>query len=127
MTLSVANAKKMLFTTRFPPDKILDTFEGSFTATLSSSPPFSANRTEYPFNHNLVGGTAYLQMRYSLDGGTTWEDQHVTVPDLSVPTAPVFDTLEVGCYCTAAQIIMVASNFTALNKTVTYKVVAFAI
>lgn len=126
MTLSAANAKKMLFTLRYPPDKILGIFEGSFTATASSTPPFAARRTHSAFNHNQAG-LVFLQMRYSLDGGTTWQDQHVIVPDLSVPTFPVFQTVEVGCYSTSGQIVMVASNWTGSAKTVTYKVVAFAI
>lgn len=126
MTLSAANGKRMRFTSRFPPDKILDIFEGSFTATQSSAPGALAFRTNSAFNHNL-GSLVFLQMTYSLDGGSTWQDQHVIVPDLSVPTMPIFQTLEAGCYSTSTQIVIVASNWTGSAKTVTYKVVAFAI
>lgn len=123
--MTPANAKNMRFTLRYPPDKILKTFTGSFTATQSSTPGSLAFRTHSAFNHSL-GGQAYLQMRYSRDGGTTWQDQHVIVPDLSVPTLPVFQTLEVGVYCTTTQIVMVASNWTGSGISVMYEVVAFA-
>lgn len=131
MTLTAADAKKMRFTLRYPPDKILDTFEGSFTATQATTPyPFGPGpkRTTSAFSHNL-GAQAYLQMRYSQDGGTTWQDQHVIVPDYAhpdVPSFPVTATLEVGCYCTSTQIVMVASNWTGSDISVMYEVVAFA-
>lgn len=124
MTVTADNAREMLFTLRYPPDKILDIFPGSFVATASSTPPFAAFRTNNAFDHNL-GGSVFLQMIYSLDGGSTWQDQHVTVPDLTVPATPVLQTCEVGCYSTATQIVVVASNFTSTAKTVTYLVVAF--
>lgn len=123
--MTPANAKNMRFTLRYPPDKILDIFEGSFTATQSSFAGVS-HRTNSAFSHNL-GGLVFLQMTYSLDGGTTWQDQHVVVPDLSVPTVPVFQTIEVGCYSTTTQIVIAAANYTTSAETVTYKVVAFAI
>jgi hypothetical protein len=122
--MTPANAKKMLFTLRYPPDKILDIFEGSFSATASGSPPFTAFRVNSSFNHNL-GLQPLLQMTYSLDGGTTWQDQHSTIPDLSTPNEPVFQTVDVGCYATSTQIVIVASNWTNSTRTVTYKVVAF--
>lgn len=125
MTVTPSDAKNMLFTLRYPPDKILDIFEDSFTATASSSAGSQAFRTEDAFDHNL-GDTVFLQMIYSLDGGTTWQDQHVVVPDLSVPAMPVFQTCEVGCYSTTTQIVIAASNWTGSNKTITYRVAAFS-
>jgi hypothetical protein len=126
MTLTAANAKNMRFTLRYPPDKILGTFTGSFSAAATASPGLTAHRTESAFSHGL-GGLMYLQMRYSLDSGTTWQDQHVIVPDLSTPSTPVFQTVEVGCYCTTTQIVIVASNWTSSSKSITYEVAAFAI
>lgn len=126
MSISVSNAKNMQFSLRYPPDKILNIYEGSFTAQASSNPPFDAYRTEHTINHGL-GTYVFMQMTYSLDGGTTWQDQFITVPDLSTPSAPVFQTCEIGCYSTTSDIIVVASNFTGSNKTITYKVVIFAI
>lgn len=123
--ITPANAKKMLFTLRHPPDKILGIFEGSFTATLSGSPGTAAFRTNHAFDHNL-GDMVFLQMKYTRDGGTTWQDQHVTVPNLAVPATPVFQTVDVGCYSTTSQIVIVASNWTNANATIQYKVVAFS-
>lgn len=128
MTLTAANAKKMLFTLRYPPDKILKTFTGSFTATKTTSIfdgfAFAAHRTHEAINHGL-GGQAYLQMRYSRDGGTTWQDQFVITPDVS-SGFPVFQTLEVSAFCTSTQIIIAASNWTDSDIAIMYEVVAFA-
>ncbi len=125
MTLLPADAKNMLFTSRYPVDKILDIFEGSFTANASSL-AFQGERSNDPFDHNL-GEQVFLQLTYSRDGGTTWQDQHVAVPNLTVPTVPVIQTIDVGCYSTSSQIVVVASNYTTSSATITYKVVAFAI
>lgn len=125
MTLLPADGKKMRFTLRYPVDKILGIFEGSFTAAASSTPPSLGRRTNEAFNHSL-GTSVFLQMTYSLDNGTSWQDQHVTVPDLSSPSTPVIQTCEVGCYSTSTQIVIVASNYTGSSKNIQYKVVAFS-
>lgn len=124
MTLSVANAKKMLFTLRYPPDKILDVLEGSFTAAASSGPPFQSARTNETIPHPF-GVKVFTQMTWSIDGGDTWQDQNVAVPDLSDPFLPIFDTYTVGAYSTTSNIVVVAANFTGSPLTVQYKVVAF--
>lgn len=122
--MTVENAKKMRFTLRYPPDKILDTFSGSFSATKSNSPPSTSYRTNNSFSHNL-GLQPLLQMVYSRDGGTTWNDQHVTEPDLTDPDKPVFQTIDVGCYATTTAIVIVATNWTNTTETIDYRVVAF--
>lgn len=124
MTLTPANAKKMLFTLRYPPDKILEVYEGSFTANASGSAG-SPERTHEPIDHPF--GTFVLpNTTYSTDGGSTWQDENVVVPNLSVPTSPNFQTLEVSAYSTTTQVIVVASNYTTSNITVTYRVVALS-
>lgn len=123
MTLSVANAKKMLFTLRYPPDKILDVLEGSFTAAASSGGGAPA-RTNESIPHTF-GVKVFTQMTWSIDGGDTWQDQNVAVPDLSDPFFPVFDTYTVGAYSTTTNIVVVAANYTGSPLTVQYKVVPF--
>ena len=118
--IPVGNVKNLLFSSRFPPDQILNTFPGSFTAVASSS-FLSPHRTENAFNHSL-GEQPFTELTYSLDGGTTWQDQHVSIPDLSTPSSPVFQTVTVGCYATSTQIVVVAVNYTTSSKSITYRV-----
>lgn len=125
MTLLPAEAKKMLFTLRYPPDKILDILEGTFAANASSSPPFASRRTNETISHDF-GTTVFTQLTFSVDGGTTWQDQNVAVPDVSDPMNLVFDTYTVGAYSTTTDIVIVAANYTSTNKSVTYKVVLFS-
>jgi len=121
--LSTANAQDMLFATDYPPDKIVRVYTGSFSAAASSS-PFFAERTHYAIDHSY-GETVFLQMSYSRDGGVTWQDQHVNVPDLSSPSTPVFQTVEVGCYSTSTQIVMVASSYLGSVASIQFRVAAF--
>lgn len=116
------NLDKVIFSQQFPPDKIVEVFEGSFTANASSSLGIP-ERTHHTISHDF-GQTVFLQMIYSRDGGATWQDQHVGVPDLTIPSAPVFQTVDVGCYSTSTQVVIVASNFTTSNKTIQYLVAA---
>jgi hypothetical protein len=119
--LTPQNARLMKFTTAYPPDKLVgDPITGSFTATASGS--ILPHRTNETISHSF-GVPVFLQMTYSRDGGTTWQDQHVGVPDLTIPTAPVFQTLDVGCYSTSSDIIVPASNFTMSDITVDYVIV----
>jgi hypothetical protein len=123
MTVTAENAKKMLFTLRYPPDKVIDVYEGSFTAAASSSSS-QGERTHHTIDHSF-GTAPLLNMTYSLDGGTTWQDQNVAIPDLSGAT-PVFQTLEASAYSTSTQVVVVASSYHSTPKTVTYRVLALA-
>lgn len=120
--LTPQNARNMLFTTKYPPDKIVgDTLTGSFEAAASSFAGLGF-RTHRAIPHTF-GVPVFLQMSYSLDGGATWQDQHVPVPDLSTPSSPVFQTVEVGCYSTNTDIVMVASNYTTSTETISFRIV----
>lgn len=124
MAIPAANIKNFLFTLRYPPDKIVAVYTGSFTATASSgSGPV---RTNEAISHSY-GEILLLTTTYSLDGGTTWQDQNIAVPDLSTPSMPSFQTVEVSAYSTTTQVVVVASNYLTSNKTVTYKVVAVSL
>jgi|ERR1044071_496698 hypothetical protein len=122
--IPAANIRNFQFTTRYPPDKIVAVYEGSFTATQSST-GFSPHRTHQTISHSF-GTSLLLQTTYSLDGGTTWQDQNISIPDLSTPSMPNFQTIAVSAYSTSTQVIVVASNWTTMPKTVTYKVVAMS-
>lgn len=110
--LSNSNALKLLFTTSYPPDKIVAVLSGGFIASASVT-------TNYTIDHGF-GVPVFLQMAYSLDGGTTWQDQNVAIPDLSVPSAPVFSTVFPSCYSTATQNVIVAKNSLASPRDVMF-------
>ncbi len=116
--MTPAQAKNMLFTTRYPTDKIVGIYTGSFTATASSSTLLS-HRTHDTITHTF-GDTCLLELIYSLDGGTTWQDMDMPIPNLSVPTAPKFQTVTVAAYSTTTTFVVVAANQTTSSATVQY-------
>jgi hypothetical protein len=116
--MTPAQAKNMQFTTRYPVDKIVEVYPGSFTATASSS-TLTSERTHETIPHTF-GITCFLELIYSLDGGTTWQDMDMPIPNLSVPTAPVFQTVTVAAYSTTTDFVIVAANQTTSNATVQY-------
>lgn len=125
MSILAGIIKQLLFTLRYPPDKILDTYPGSFTATAAPN-IFQPYRTEFSIPHTY-GKAVLLKLSYSLDGGTTWQDENVAVPDLTIPSQPVFDTTYVGCYCTSSNIVVTASNFVTSSRPITFSVEAIAL
>jgi hypothetical protein len=111
-------AKNMQFTTRYPVDKIVGVYPGSFTANASSS-TITSERTHKTIPHTF-GTTCFLELIYSLDGGTTWQDMDMPTPNLSVPSAPVFLTVTVAAYSTTTDFVIVAANQTTSSETVQY-------
>lgn len=120
MTLSVSNAKNMLFTLRYPPDKIVGVYEGSFTATASSV-DLSGERTHETINHSF-GQICLLDLTWSEDGGTTWQQAGESVPTLGTP--PRFQNRVVSCYSTTSTFVIAVSNYTTTSKTIQYKLIA---
>jgi hypothetical protein len=108
--IAVGDAKKLAFSTSFPPDKIVDVLVGSFTAGASTM-------TDHAVNHTF-GKTMFTQLSYSTDGGTTWNDQGVMIP----AAGPVFQTLNVNAYTTSSQVVIRAYNYLGSTPTVTYRV-----
>jgi hypothetical protein len=116
--MTPAQAKNMQFTTRYPVDKIVEVYTGSFTANASSS-TLTSERTHETIPHDY-GDTCFLELVYSLDGGTTWQDMDMPIPDLSSPTTPVFQTVTVAPYSTTTDFVVVATNQTTSDETVEY-------
>lgn len=108
--MDTTQARNLLFSTSFPPDKIVDILEGSFTAAASST-------TNETIPHDF-GQTMFTQLSYSLDGGTTWNDQGVQIP----AAGPTFSTLSVMPYTTSTDVVITAYNYQATTPTVTYRV-----
>lgn len=108
--ISTADAIRLAFSTSFPPDKIVNVLEGSFTAGASTT-------TTQTVAHSF-GQTMFTQLSYSLDGGTTWNDQGVMIPS----AGPTFQTLNVNAYTTTSDCVIVARNYQATTPTVTYRV-----
>lgn len=110
-------AKNMLFTLRYPTDKIVEVYTGSFTAAASASTILS-QRTHEVVPHDF-GQTCLLDLIYSLDGGTTWQDMDMPIPDTS-GASPVFQTVTVAPYSTTTDFVVVAANQTTSAETVDY-------
>ena len=108
--IAATDAKKLAFSTSFPPDKIVDILEGSFVAGAST-------QTNHAVAHTF-GKTMFTQLSYSLDGGATWNDQGVMVPT----AGPTFQTLNVNAYTTTSQVVIIAYNYLGNTPTVTYRV-----
>lgn len=125
MSLPESAAANFLLTLRYPPDKILDTFRGSFTATAAPG-AFTPFRTEVSIPHTY-GKAVLVKMSYSLDDGATWQDECTAVPDLSTPSTPVFDTTYVAAYCTSSNVVVTASNFKTSNVAISYKVITMSL
>jgi len=115
--MTPAQAKNMQFTTRYPTDKIVEVYPGSFTAAASGSTILS-QRTHDVINHTF-GQTCFLELIYSLDGGTTWQDMDMPIPNLAGPS-PVFQTVTVAAYSTTTTFVVVAVNQTLSPATVQY-------
>lgn len=114
--MTPAQAKNMLFTTRYPTDKIVEVYSGSFTADASTS-TLTSQRTHETIPHTF-GQECLLELVYSLDGGTTWQDMDMPIPNLS--GTPVFQTVTVAPYSTTTDFIIVAANQTTSAETVDY-------
>jgi hypothetical protein len=116
--LTPANAKKMLFTLRYPPDKVLAPFTGSFTAAARVG-LFQPKRTLISFPHGLTTVTPSLRLRWKTTGD--WIDGFTE--DYSV--GGVLQALEVGCNSDATNVYVFASNWTASVATISYEIEAF--
>lgn len=117
MTLTVENAKKMKFTLRYPPDKVLAPFTGSFSAVAGIS-SFQARRTLITLPHGLTV-TPSLRMRWKTTGD--WIDGFTE--DYAIAGAG--QALEVGCNSDGTNIYVFASNYTLSAATVNYEIEAF--
>lgn len=106
----IANIDKTAYSSVWDMDKIIGTGSGSFSvgAPTSSSGPISATDTfSTPF-----GTTYYFQGIYSTDGGVTWNDFNAMIPDLTTPTAPVLQTIDVnGAVGSSGTFNVIAFNY----------------
>lgn len=108
--------RNFLFNSDFPPDKILETNSGSFTATAryGASDP---RRTTETIPHS-VGTFGLINGAYSRDN-STWFPFGVTAADVSTGT-PVFQTVDVSAGCDEDNVHVIASNWLSSNQTIYY-------
>ncbi len=121
----LSNIQDVAFVSTYAPDKIVSSepYTGSFAANGAAG-MFGAVRTHYVIPHNY-GRFCFLSMVYSIDNGVTWQEMGTAIPDLTIPSAPVFQTMYVSCYSTATEFVIVASNYRNVNRTVLFRMVAF--
>jgi hypothetical protein len=118
MSMTPANAKKAKFTLRYPPDKVLNSFTGSFAAATRTG-AFQPKRTKISFAHGITAVTPSLRLRWKTTGD--WIDGFTE----DYATGGVTQALEVGCNADATNIYVFASNWTASSPTVSYEIEAF--
>ncbi len=115
--MTPANAKLARFTLRYPPDKVLASFTGSFSAAAWVG-LFQPTRTSITVPHGLTV-TPSLRMRWKTTGD--WIDGFIE----DYATGSIQQQLEVGCNSDATNIYVFASNWTASTPTVSYEIEAF--
>jgi hypothetical protein len=120
--MTPAQAKNMRFTLRYPTDKILEVYPGTFDIAAAASTLVS-RRAEVTIPHTF-GTTCFLELIFSTDGGTTWQDMDMAKPDLS--GTPVFQTVTVAAYSTTTDFVVVGTNQTTSSTTIDYIMVAEA-
>jgi len=100
---------KIIFSSNIPIDKIIATYTGSFTATISP------RNVIHPIPTN-INDTTYFQGIFSIDNGTTWNDFGTTEP------IQVFGMSQSGVF----NVISRNKLFGGSQYTVLYKVVLIA-
>lgn len=114
---------------QLPIDKIIGVFSGSFTVPA----PTAAQGHTYAedVQNTGFGDNCLTQAIYSLDNGVTWNDDNMSVPDLS-GAFPVLQTADVSSFSQVNQIGVGCTNWynsftgTGVSRTVLYKVFALA-
>lgn len=109
-----SQAKNMLFTTRYPVDKIVGVYTGSFSIAAAAS-IFVSRRAEVTIPHTF-GESCFLELIFSTDSGTTWQDMGNSVP----AAGPVFQTVTAAAYSDASNFVVVGTNQTTSDVTIQY-------
>lgn len=108
--------RNFLFNSDFPPDKILETGTGSFTA-IQRNGASDPRRTTETIPHS-IGTFGLINGAYSKDN-STWFPFGVTEAVIS-GGLPTFQTVEVNAGCDADNVYIVASNWLSSNQTIYY-------
>ena len=116
MPAIATNARKFILNTDYGSDKVLATYEGSFSAVQRIA-AFQPARSSKFTSHNL--GTWCLVNGAFTTDGSRWYPFGLSAADTS-GTQPTFQTVEVSAYCTTTQVVVQASNWTTAPATVTY-------
>lgn len=110
-------------------DKIIGTFEGQ----INVAAPTALQQVFFAENLHLTDfqKPCLTSCIYSLDGGATWNDDNMTIPDLSGPL-PVFQTVDVSSFSRGNNVGIACSNWynttsgSGTARTVTYKIYCLA-
>lgn len=101
--------KVLLWVPKYNTDKVIGIFEG----TLSVAAPTALQGNLYAevLHDTGFNDTCLTQCVYSLDGGVTFDDDNMTIADLSTPGSPVFQTCDVTSFCRGSQVGIAADNW----------------
>lgn len=93
-------------------DKIIGIHTGSISvgAPTSGTPDFGLKTGTDVFNTGF-GDTCYFEGIFSIDNGVTWNDFAAMTPDLSLPTAPQFQTQDCNCSMIGGVLTTTAYNY----------------
>lgn len=94
---------------KYNTDKIIGVFSGSF----SVSAPTAVNQVVYAEDSNTTGfgDTCLTQLIYSVDGGTTWNDENTSIPYLPGAGMPVFQIIDVSSFSRADKACVAVNNW----------------
>lgn len=110
--MPISDPQQVYFASQYPIDKVLGTFEGSFTASAGGSP----TRTTESISTSIPESTLF-QGIFSIDGGTTWRDFGKWLQ--------AGLNIDVFGRSTANTLAVIADNFSS-SVTVMYKVALIA-
>lgn len=126
----LANYSKVEYTSYYQSDMIIGIHSGSFTV---AAPSVGSNTTNTDTFTTGFGTSCYFQGIFSTDGGTTWNDFGVYIPNLTTAGQPVFQTVTCRGYITSSGVFTAVGinwydlvHSSGTSKTIQYKVAFFA-
>lgn len=116
----MTDPRNFYFNSAYDVDKIIGVFTNTFAIAPSGSTPLIDVKA-----HGF-GDSTYFQGIFTTDNGITWNDFGAQTPNLSNPSAPVFQTVDVEAMVDTTNVNVYMTNSTAATITLTYKIYLLA-
>lgn len=121
---------RVSYTSYFETDKIIGFTSSSMTVAAAGVGSVATDTATFD---TRFGTSCYFLGQFSTDGGTTWNDLGVYIPNLTTPGAPVLQTTTLRAYVTSGGVLtLVALNWydnvhgTSSSKTIHYRIALIA-